>query len=537
MIDILLQNKTLVLFLVISLGISLGSIKLYGMNLGLSGVLFIALLAGYYQLSIPQGVGQLGLALFVYCVGLSAGNRFFSAFAKQGYRLALLSLLVVGACALFTYIYAVFFDIPTGIAAGVFAGACTSTPALAAATESLPLPGGVGIGYGVAYPFGVIGVVLFVQLLPRLLRKDLNEICNKEKAPQDGAIMSRLVRITQPKLFGQMVGECTLLGNLHGIVTRMVKDGRLTPLSSEDIFQEGSEVLLIGHDDTIERDIAFLGEACEIPYPIDSQKERRELILTNKHYAGAKLRDLDLLRTHRVVISRISRFGFTFVPDSNTTLERNDILTVVGTPDNITAYGKLIGHRDQQINQTDLLSLGFGLSLGIILGLITFSIGHTGIALGMAGGPLIVALILGHFGRVGPVVGYIPRPTRLLLQDLGLVFFLADAGIKGGTDMFSVLATHGVSLFIMGLIVTCSGMLLGYFLGMKVFKMNLAECLGGICGAMTSTPALGAITTKTDSQIPVVSYVTAYPIALILMTVITKIIIQLLSLHPLASAA
>ena len=145
------------------------------------------------------------------------------------------------------------------------------------------------------------------------------------------------------------------------------------------------------------------------------------------------------------------------------------------------------------MNQTDLLSLGFGLSLGIILGLVNFSLGNgAGISLGIAGGPLIVALLLGHFGRLGPIVGYIPRPTRLLLQDLGLVFFLADAGIKGGADLVDTVATHGAAVFIMGVIVTCSGMFAGYFVGMKVFKMNILECLGGICGGMTSTPAPGS---------------------------------------------
>lgn len=179
------------------------------------------------------------------------------------------------------------------------------------------------------------------------------------------------------------------------------------------------------------------------------------------------------------------------------------------------------------MNQTDLLSLGFGLSLGIILGLVNFSLGNgAGISLGIAGGPLIVALLLGHFGRLGPIVGYIPRPTRLLLQDLGLVFFLADAGIKGGADLVDTVATHGAAVFIMGVIVTCSGMFAGYFVGMKVFKMNILECLGGICGGMTSTPALGAIASKTDSQAPVVSYATAYPVALILMTIVAKVIIQ-----------
>ena len=499
MFDILLHHSTLVLFGIIFFGIALGSIKIYGLNLGLSGVLFVALAAGHYRLAIPDGVGQLGLALFVYCVGLSAGNRFFSAIAKQGSKLAIMSAVIVGVSALFTCLFGIWFKVPAGISSGIFAGACTSTPPLGRRT----------------------------QLLLRLLHFDLNKEAKAMHSRQEVSIISRLVRVTQPNLIGQNIADCKLLDGLHCMVTRVVRNDRLMPLTPEDTFREGTEVLIVGNSDTMPHDIAFLGEVCDNPYPMDSQKERRKLILTNKNYAGHKLRDLKTLRTDGIIISRISRLGFTFVPTGETTLERNDVLTVVGTPENLTKYGDKIGHRSQDMNQTDLLSLGFGLSLGIILGLVNFSLGNgAGISLGIAGGPLIVALLLGHFGRLGPIVGYIPRPTRLLLQDLGLVFFLADAGIKGGADLVDTVATHGAAVFIMGIIVTCSGMFAGYFVGMKVFKMNILECLGGICGGMTSTPALGAIASKTDSQAPVVSYATAYPVALILMTIIAKVIIQ-----------
>ena len=200
MFDILLLHNTLVLFGIIFFGIALGSIKIYGLNLGLSGVLFVALAAGHYRLAIPDGVGQLGLALFVYCVGLSAGNRFFSAIAKQGSKLAIMSAVIVGVSALFTCLFGIWFKVPAGISSGIFAGACTSTPALAAATESLPgaSGSGVSIGYGIAYPFGVVGVVLFVQLLPRLLRFDLNKEAKAMHSRQEVSIISRLVRVTQP---------------------------------------------------------------------------------------------------------------------------------------------------------------------------------------------------------------------------------------------------------------------------------------------------------------------------------------------------
>ncbi len=532
LVNFLSQSPILVLFIIIFLGIALGSIKIYGLNLGLSGVLFVALVAGHMGLNIPGGVGTLGLALFVYCVGLSAGNRFFSAIAKQGSKLAVLSILIVATGTFFTWVCGEWFGVSSGIASGIFAGACTSTPALAAATEGLGIHSGeASIGYGIAYPFGVIGVVLFVQLLPRLLKIDLNNEAKKLKASHEVKIVAKLVSIHQPNLDGKNIADCKLLDGLHCTITRIVKDNRLCPLSPDDCFSEGLKVLVVGNSDTIQHDITFLGEQCENPYALDTQKERRKLLLTNKNYAGKKLRELRTLKTNGVIISRVSRLGFTFVPNGDTVLERNDVLTVVGSPENLNKYEEIIGHRGQAMNQTDLLSLGFGLALGIILGMVEFGIPNgPSISLGIAGGPLIMALILGHFGKVGPIVGYIPRPTRLLLQDLGLVFFLANAGITGGADLVETVAKQGSTVFLMGVIVTLSAMVVGYIVGMKVFKMNILECLGGICGGMTSTPALGAIASKTDSQAPVVSYATAYPIALILMTVGAKLLISLLPL-------
>lgn len=527
----LVSQPLLVLFFIIFLGIGLGSIKIFGINLGLSGVLFVSLVAGHYGLSIPEGIGSLGLALFVYCVGLSAGNRFFGAIAKQGSKLALLSIIIISVGVIITVILAKAFNISGGIAAGIFAGACTSTPALAAATEGLAALGGeASIGYGIAYPFGVVGVVLFVQLLPRFLKVNLDEEAKKMKSSHEVKIESKLVRILQPNLIGQNIADCKLLDGLHSAITRVEKDGRLVPLSPEDIFKKDQEVLVVGKNDTIGMDIAFLGEAIDNPYALDTHKERRKLILTAKSYAGKKLRELRTVKNDGIVISRISRLGFTFVPTPDTVLERNDILTVVGAPTNIDKYEEKIGHRSQDINQTDILSLGFGLGMGILLGLVEFGIGGQSISLGIAGGPLIMAIILGHFGKVGPIVGYIPRPTRMLLQDLGLVFFLANAGIQGGADLVKTVADQGSTVFLLGILVTITPMVFAYLFATKVFKMNILECLGGICGGMTSTPALGAIAGKTDSQIPVVSYATAYPVALILMTIGAKIIISILPL-------
>jgi len=383
--NLFLNQPLVVLFALIATGLLLGGARVKGINLGSSGVLFTALLAGHLGYSIPAGVGTLGLVLFVYCVGIGAGDRFFASLVREGAALAKLAMLIVVLGAAMTWAGATLLDIPAGLATGIFAGALTSTPALAAATEGMAARGGadaVGIGYGIAYPFGVIGVVLFVQVLPRILKTDLDPIADSLD--------------TRP-------------------------------------------------DDRLEN--------------------------------------------------------------------------VMGA-----------GHCGSAIDATCLLSLSVGLTLGIVLGMLPFGLpGGTPIKLGLAGGPLLVALVLGHFGKIGPIVGFIPRPTRMLLQELGLVFFLASAGVRGGGALVATLQEHGIMLFGLGVCVSVLPLIVAWPIATKCFKMNPLQALGGICGGMTSTPALGALTTKTDSQTPVTSYLSAYPVALIFMIVISKILIKLIA--------
>ena len=240
------------------------------------------------------------------------------------------------------------------------------------------------------------------------------------------------------------------------------------------------------------------------------------------------LRELDTLGNYGITISRITRLGNTFVPTADTEIIRNDILRVVGTTEAIDAFKKECGHRSAAINAADVLSLTGGLVLGMLLGSVTFSIGGgKGFSLGMAGGPLVVALILGHFGKVGPIAGYMPRATRVLVMELGLMLFLAGAGIKGGEKLVETISGNGISMLLAGAIITVLPLFIGYYVARKCLNMGVAETLGCICGSQTSTPALGAITSQTESQEPVIAYSTAYPIALILMTVLAQILVEM----------
>ncbi len=522
--QILSANELLVLLCILGLGLLLGNISIKGVGLGSSGVIFVALLAGHLGLSIPGGTGRLGLALFVYCVGIGAGGRFFEALAREGGTLARLAVLIVGSGAFIAWAAAQLFDIPGGLATGLFAGALTSTPALAAATED----GGefaqqVAVGFGVAYPFGVVGVVLFVQLLPRIVRKGGEEAPSAEAEPDKG-IGNALVEVGNPNLYGRAVFSADVAGISCCQISRVLAEGRLRPLEAGDVFSPGQVLLLVGRPRSIQRACEFIGRRVEMPYVLDTENERRRLAVTRSCVAGRTLRELAAMERHGVVVTRVTRMDQTFVPDAETRIEKYDILTVVGRPGDLNGFSERVGHRPQALDYTDLVSLALGMSLGLLLGMLPLGFEGAQMTLGVAGGPLFAGLILGRMGRIGKIVGHIPRPTRLLLQEFGLVLFLADAGISGGRGMVDTISHEGPVLLLAGAVVTLLPLLIAYPYARRLMKMSRMQALGGICGGMTSTPALGALTAGSDSQEPVVSYATAYPVALIMMTVAAKML-------------
>lgn len=531
--SVILENPTFVLFAILFFGLALGNITVKGVSLGASGVLFTALLAGHLKLQVPAGISEIGTAFFVYAVGLGVGNRFFSSLRSRGRNLILVALVIVLSGWLCAWGTCLLLGVDLSVGAGLFAGACTSTPALAAALDAAKLKGLdesiINIGYGVAYPLGVVGIVLFVQLLPRLLKQELGG--GKEASSgSDGAdIKARLVVVSNPAVFGKTPHEVELMHRMSCRITRKMCDGHLLPLRAADVLKGGDEVLMVGEVEKLQHDAALLGQLQETDSRIHLLRdESANLIVLSEHMDNKSLAQLDTLGNFGITISRISRLGNTFVPTEDTQIQRNDVVHVVGTPEAIAVFKKECGHRETALNMVDMLSLTGGLVLGILLGKLNFSFGGgDGFSLGMAGGPLVVALIMGHFGKVGPIAGYMPRPARVLVMNLGLMLFLAGAGVKGGEQLVETLASQGMSMVLVAVLVTTIPLVLGYLFASKVMRMEMTEILGCCCGAQTSTPALGAITAKTDSQEPVIAYSTAYPVALILMTVLAQLLVQL----------
>ena len=527
----LMHQSVFVLFSVIAIGLLVGRVKLWGVSLGSASVMFVALVYGHYGVTLSPAVTSVGLVVFVYCIGIGAGSRFFSTLKKSGIKLAILSCAVVFVGGLVTGVVSGLFGLSPSVAAGVFAGALTSTPGLAAAQEQFVSHQDLGLvsaGYAIAYPFGVVGTVLFVQLWPRLRKKNLQEIGEELDAQESKSnqIQSILVKITNPKFDGRKIDDLKIIDHLRCRITRVMKDGILVPIEADTRLEMNQLVWVVGRDESIDAMLDVLGEKADGPVVINSDMDRRTLLVTNREFAGKTFSELRLLRKYGVLVSRVKRGEYEMIPDDSTEVLLGDQFVAVGNAENLTAFAEAVGHRPGSMGMTDLLSLTLGMALGVLVGSISFG----GFKLGLAGGPLLVSLLLGHFGRVGVIAGYVPRPTRQLLGELGLCFFLAGAGIKGGASFIETLSAQGGGIFIVGMIATMAPIVVGYFLATVIFKFDILSSLGGVCGAMTSTPALGAISSKTDAQAPILSYASAYPAALLSIVLVVNMLLEIMEM-------
>ncbi len=532
----LLHNDLLLCFAILAMGMALGSLRLAGIGFGTSGVLFAALWMGHFGKqqgwSMPDQIGTVGLVLFVYTVGLGSGTTFFRTFRQEGKSLALLGIVTVAGTAAMTFGLARWMQIPGELATGIFAGSMTSTPALASGIEAATRDGfnslDVSIGYGMAYPAGVIGVVLFAQLLPRFLRVDLDELDRQLRATNKSShtVERRLVRIANPAIVGRSINEMREFAHVKAQITRVLHGERLVPIKSDHVFQEGQIVLLVTDSYSLDLLTAFLGQATETPVVVDSDHERAELVIASPEVFGKPLRDLHLRSRFGVTISRVVRFEVPFVPSGDTVLNAGDRVTAVGQPEGLKAFVKHAGHRTRKLHETDLMLLAFSLVLGILVGMVPIKIfGLPGFSLGMAGGPLLVGLLLAHFGQYLGNAAYMPAAARMLIQELGLALFLADAGFRAGGSFVETFMQYGAAPFGLGLLVVATAVTIAYVFARFVLGMNLLQILGGTCGAMTSTAGVGALSGATESGVPVASYAAAYPASLVMMTLLAQVLI------------
>jgi putative transport protein len=533
----LFAQEMLVLFAILAIGSWVGQWSLRGLTLGTAGVLFTALVFGHFGLTVPKAVMDLGLLLFVYAVGLQAGPRFFRTFRRHGIQFVVIALVVAGIGALATVGVGYWLKLPYELASGLYTGALTCTPALAAATDVVEriAPGTsatVSVGYGIAYPFSMIGVVLLIQLMPRLLRRDIkSEEAHwlEEKRHEAPGLVARQFAIQNPNCDGKTVSEINPHRMTLANISRIKRGEQVFAATPSFKLQLGDVVMVVGALPELEKMHLLLGEETDVRMDVNADVLSVDVEVTEESLTGKTLRQMKLWERYTVVITRIRRQGVEIVPTGNITLEMGDQIRVVGDKAAVQGFLELVHGHPHKAEETNMLPFLVGLLLGIALGTIPVNLPNgLQVKLGSAGGAFLVSLLVGHFGGIGPLRLHVPAAAKNLSRELGLMLFLAGAGANAGAQFMNILHQQGISLLLGGALVTTLSAAAGLLTMHVFYKMNLLGSMGALTACMTNPPGLGAANSQTETDLPTLSYASIYPVALIFKIVLAQILVEIL---------
>lgn len=523
----LLNSSYFALFLIVALGFMLGKIKIKGLSLDVSAVIFIALLFGHFGVIIPKELGNFGLVLFIFTIGIQAGPGFVDSFRSKGKTLIIITLLIITSAALTGIGLKYAFDIDTPSVVGLIAGALTSTPGLAVAIDSTH-SSQASIAYGIAYPFGVIGVILFVKLLPRIMHIDLDKEARrleKERRGEYPELNTCIFRITNPSVFGRSLMQLNIRAMTGAVISRLRHDAKISIPTAQTVLYEDDYIQAVGSENALHQLAVLVGEREEGELPLIDTQEIESLLLTKKEMINKQLGDLNLMKNFGCTVTRIRRSGIDLSPSPNLALKFGDKLMVVGEKEGIKGLTRLLGNNAKKLSDTDFFPIAMGIVLGVLFGKLNISFsGELSFSPGLTGGILIVALFLSAIGKTGPILWTMSGPANQLLRQLGLLLFLAEVGTSAGVNLVSTFQESGLLLFGVGAAITIAPMFIAVIVGRLAFKISILDLLGTITGGMTSTPGLAAADSMTDSNIPSVAYATVYPIAMVFLILFIQII-------------
>ena len=527
MFNDLLQSSYFSVFLIVALGFMLGRIKIKGLSLDVSAVIFIALAFGHWGVSIPKELGNFGLVLFIFTIGIQAGPGFFDSFRTKGKTLILITVLIIASACLTAIGLKYAFGIDTLSVVGLVAGALTSTPGLAVAIDSTQSPL-ASIAYGIAYPFGVIGVILFVKLLPKLLRVDLDEEAKrleKERRGQFPELSTCIFHVTNETICGKTLAQLNIRAITGAVVSRLKIGDEIVIPTASVVVNKGDIVQAVGSEESLNNLGIMLGKREEGELSLINTQVIESLLLTKKDMINKQLGDLNLQRNFGCTVTRIRRSGIDLSPSPELALKFGDKLMVVGEQDGVQAVGRLLGNDEKRLSDTDFFPIAMGIVLGVLFGKLNISFGSgMSFSPGLTGGVLMMALFLSAVGKTGPILWSMSGPANQLLRQLGLLLFLAEVGTSAGKNLVSTFQESGFMLFGVGALITIVPMLVAAIVGRLVFKISMLDLLGTITGGMTSTPGLAAADSMTDSNIPGVAYATVYPIAMVFLILFIQFI-------------
>ena len=540
-------QAVIIISLVSALGLYLGRIKIFGISLGITFVFFAGIFAGHLGIVVNKDMlyfaQSFGLILFVYALGLQVGPGFFSSLKKGGVAMNMMGLGVI----LLGLIMTVSLHWVTGVSlsnmVGLLCGAVTNTPALGAAQQALlqidpANTKGVtdmALACAVAYPLGVVGVILAIIILRALFadkkQKDLKE-------QRDTTTYVAEFHVSNPAIYEKSIKDVMKLTDKHFVISRVWRNGKVSIPTSDTLLHEHYHLLIISVKSDVENIKVLFGEQENVDWnkadidwnAIDSQLISRRIAVTRNRVNGVKLGSLRLRNLYGINITRVNRAGIDLLASPDLRLQIGDRLTIVGEANSVNTVGKILGDEIKRLNNPNLLAVFIGISLGMLLGALPITLPgmSTPVKLGIAGGPIIVGILMGAFGPRFHLTTYTTMSANLMLRQLGIIIYLAGLGIDSGVHFFeTVFRAEGLLWIGLGFLLTIVPVLIVGFIASQFFKLDYAHNVGMLCGSMANPMALSYANTTVDGDEPSVSYATVYPLSMFIRVISAQLVLML----------
>ena len=540
-------QAVIIISLVSALGLYLGRIKIFGISLGITFVFFAGILAGHLGIVVNKDMlyfaQSFGLILFVYALGLQVGPGFFSSLKKGGVAMNMMGLGVI----LLGLIMTVGLHWVTGVSlsnmVGLLCGAVTNTPALGAAQQALlqidptntKWVTDMALACAVAYPLGVVGVILAIIILRALFadkkQKDLKE-------QRDTTTYVAEFHVSNPAIYEKSIKDVMKLTDKHFVISRVWRNGKVSIPTSDTLLHEHDHLLIISVKSDVENIKVLFGEQENVDWnkadidwnAIDSQLISRRIAVTRNRVNGVKLGSLRLRNLYGINITRVNRAGIDLLASPDLRLQIGDRLTIVGEANSVNTVGKILGDEIKRLNNPNLLAVFIGISLGMLLGALPITLPgmSTPVKLGIAGGPIIVGILMGAFGPRFHLTTYTTMSANLMLRQLGIIIYLAGLGIDSGVHFFeTVFRAEGLLWIGLGFLLTIVPVLIVGFIASQFFKLDYAHNVGMLCGSMANPMALSYANTTVDGDEPSVSYATVYPLSMFIRVISAQLVLML----------
>ena len=529
---------------VIAIGVALGKVKFFGISFGIAWVLFagiaMAEMGFTVNTHIQHFIKEFGLILFVYTIGLQVGPGFFSAFKKEGIKLNLLAVISIATCVATVIAIHYLTNTDMSTLVGIMSGAVTNTPGLGAANAALAEKFGedapsLTTMYAVAYPFGVFGIIIVMLGLRGIFKVNIEaeKRLNSLRHSKDQVVINRFaIKVSNPSLFGKKLSVIKKTLDFDFTISRMCRKGEILLADADSLIEEGDVVLVVANQRENEKFFTLMGDSVAItdyfPDEKDMRYTSRRINVTQRAIFTKTLGELDVRRRFGVTITRVFRAGVEFVPSAHTKLQFGDTITVIGDETHIQLVSKEFGNSKRRLQTPHIAELFMGITLGVLLGSIPFSIpGIPGaVRLGLAGGPLIVAILISRYGGKFSVTHYVSQSANLMVREIGIVLFLASVGLDAKAKFIETLL-HGEGLYWMGLgvLITLIPLLVTSLIARIKGKLDYLEICGLLSGASTDPPALAFANDMSNSEIPALTYASVYPLTTFLRIMVAQLLI------------